>query len=108
MAEEPDRRFGLQSSSDLLKGERGNAEGELCLRHARLNAKDLDKDVAVSQLGLGHLLKAHVPETVELPRSHRSGLCGAGCSVSVRHQIAAGRPRTLVRLQPGSEKSSKA
>src|SRR5207244_9028175 len=70
MAEELDRRLGLQPALDAVIRECRNAQRQLRLGDARLNAERLDEDVSRAADRLGNVVEAHVVERVKAPGFH--------------------------------------
>ncbi len=70
MAEELHGGLGLEPALDGLIGEGRDAEGELGLGDAGLNAERFGDHVARPANRLGHVVEPHVAETVESPGFH--------------------------------------
>ena len=73
VAEKLDGGLGLQPPLDGLVGERRDAEGELGLGDARLDAERFGDHMAPAADRLGHVVQPHVAEPVETPGFHDRG-----------------------------------
>ena len=62
MTEKLHRRFGLEPALDALVGQGRDAEGELGLGDARLNAQRLDQHVPGPRNQVRHVVEPHVAE----------------------------------------------
>src|SRR5262249_29478076 len=99
MAEELDRGLGLETARDALVRESPDAEGELGLGDAGLDAERLGDHVARPADWLRHVIQPHVAEVVESPGFHARLLAKAG---ELLERVAIGRDRAAIApARPG-------
>ena len=101
VAEELHRGLGLEPALDAIVGERRDAEGELGLGDARLDAERLDQHVPRPADRLGHVVEPHVAEAVESPGFHDRLLTQAD---ELLERVAVGG--TTPRLPPADQVTS--
>ena len=101
VAEELHRGLGLEPALDRLVGEGRDAEGELGLGDAGLDAERLGDHVARPADRLGHVVEPHVAEAVESPGFHDRLLTQAG---EFLERVAIGG--TTPRLPPADQVTS--